>query len=69
MSGPEYVTAKKFLTSLAYEARFAPSIEGLAALNAAGYGQGNGLVLDLGTALAPPSSGPDGRSPALSCQS
>ncbi len=31
MSTPEYITAKKFLTSLAYEARFAPSIEGLAA--------------------------------------
>ena len=31
MSTPEYITAKKFLTSLAFEARFAPGIEGLAA--------------------------------------
>ena len=30
MSGSEYVTAKKFLTSLTYEAQFAPGIEGLA---------------------------------------
>ncbi len=30
MSGSEYVVAKKFLTSLTYEAQFAPGIEGLA---------------------------------------
>ena len=31
MSTPDYIAAKKFLTSLAYEARFAPGIEGIAA--------------------------------------